>query len=332
MKNKYAIVVPIYHEPQALLDICFNSIQQQTYTNWICYIVNDGTIFKKPEDPRFIVIDVEHCLVGAKRNYGIRKALNCDYVMFVDADDSIDKNMIEVADGIVKDNKAVDIIYFENENVVGNKVSISDLSNIRKRLFNGKVAKELGLGFFLGHPISIRMTPAWGKIFSTALLKNNGIYFPENITIGEDNVFAIDCSIYSSLVVYVDNYLPYKRLKRENSAVHTNFTKTSDEYFLLINKVLSASKYYPEWKKHFPRNIIDVLLRDLMSDEGKKVYKRSKDIKDRLKKEFSNKDYLNLLKIKESFLTSKKRLIKRLIVHHHYFLLSILLTVFRKRS
>ena len=101
---KVSIIIPTYNCAQ-YLSKCLESVKEQTYTDWRCIIVDDGSV----DDTRDVVPGI---ILGDKRfkyhqllanvglsearNYGIRQQeRDSDAVFFLDADDWLDPECIE---------------------------------------------------------------------------------------------------------------------------------------------------------------------------------------------------------------------------------------------
>lgn len=98
-----SIVVPCYNQAQ-FLDECLQSVIDQTYQNWECIIVNDGStdnssIIAKnwaEKDSRFIYIHKENGGVSSARNFGIERA-NGEWILPLDGDDKIGNKYLTLA-------------------------------------------------------------------------------------------------------------------------------------------------------------------------------------------------------------------------------------------
>lgn len=98
-----SIIVPCYNQAQ-YLDECLQSVFDQTYHNWECIIINDGSTDHTEEvakewiqkDPRFQYIDQENRGVSAARNNGINHAAG-DWILPLDGDDKIGTHYLEKA-------------------------------------------------------------------------------------------------------------------------------------------------------------------------------------------------------------------------------------------
>lgn len=96
-----ALIVPIYNA-KPYLEECLTSIRMQTFGDWECICVDDGSSDESPSivrefadrDSRFRLIQQENRGPGAARNTGL-SALHADFFTFVDADDTIHPQMLE---------------------------------------------------------------------------------------------------------------------------------------------------------------------------------------------------------------------------------------------
>ena len=82
--------------------MCLDSVLSQTFDDWECVCVDDGSDDTSPfvldeyaeRDSRFRIIHQRHSGVGMARNVGI-DAANGDYIVFLDADDTLLPNALE---------------------------------------------------------------------------------------------------------------------------------------------------------------------------------------------------------------------------------------------
>ena len=97
-----SVVIPAYNAEQ-FLDETLESVLSQTYENWECIIVNDGStdntesIAKKwcEKDARFRCFYKENSGASDTRNFGIKEARG-EYIAFLDADDLYMPNFLKV--------------------------------------------------------------------------------------------------------------------------------------------------------------------------------------------------------------------------------------------
>jgi len=92
MDNLITVIVTVYNREKYLKQ-CLDSVKNQTYTNFECIVVDDGStdssidIAKSfTEDSRFKLITSEHVGFSAVKNIGLDKAQG-KYIIFLDSDD-----------------------------------------------------------------------------------------------------------------------------------------------------------------------------------------------------------------------------------------------------
>ena len=99
-----SVVVPCYNQAQ-YLDECLQSVLNQTYQDWECIIVNDGSPDNTEEiaknwvekDTRFIYLSKENGGLSSARNAGIEIAKG-EWILPLDADDKIGERYLELAE------------------------------------------------------------------------------------------------------------------------------------------------------------------------------------------------------------------------------------------
>lgn len=101
MNPLISIIVPCYNQAQ-YLDECLQSVVNQTYENWECVIVNDGSKDHTAEtakkwveiDSRFKYVYKENGGLSSARNAGISISKG-EFIFPLDSDDKIDFTLIE---------------------------------------------------------------------------------------------------------------------------------------------------------------------------------------------------------------------------------------------
>lgn len=115
MKDLVSIIIPIYNSEQYLKE-CLNSIIKQTYKKLEIILVLDGSNDSskkiayeyKNMDKRIKIIDRENKGALYSRIEGAKKATG-KYITFIDSDDYIEKNYVEILyNGLISNN--VDIV------------------------------------------------------------------------------------------------------------------------------------------------------------------------------------------------------------------------------
>lgn len=100
MAVSFSIIVPVYNKSRYLKD-CIDSILAQSHTNFEIIAINDGStdnsldILNSYDDSRLKIVTVKNGGVSRARNLGIDLATK-EYITFVDADDKLSSDYLEV--------------------------------------------------------------------------------------------------------------------------------------------------------------------------------------------------------------------------------------------
>lgn len=126
---KISIIVPVYNV-EKYIRRCLDSLAVQTFTDWECICVDDGTPDNSgaicdeyaQKDGRFVVIHKENGGVSSARNVGLDVAKG-EYVTFCDSDDWVEKNWLsEQYNDITNGNFDVCICGFYGKGKVKRKI------------------------------------------------------------------------------------------------------------------------------------------------------------------------------------------------------------------
>lgn len=117
MRPLVSIIIPVYNvEPY--IQRCLDSVINQTYTNLEIFLVDDGSTDKSglicdeyaKKDVRIIVHHQKNAGVSSARNWALDR-VNGEYIAFVDPDDFIHSQLIQVGMEASKDNDADIVMY-----------------------------------------------------------------------------------------------------------------------------------------------------------------------------------------------------------------------------
>ena len=169
-KARITVVVPIY-KVEAYLKKCVDSILSQSYSNLEIILVDDGSPDNCPKlcdeyaqaDERIRVIHKENGGLSSARNAGIEIATG-EYISFVDSDDYIEINMIELLyEGIVRYDSDIAIC---NHYVEKKERLLMELPPVDKEwVYTSREATKLLL-----EDVVIK-NYAWDKLYKTELFR-----------------------------------------------------------------------------------------------------------------------------------------------------------------
>ena len=212
MRNQISIIVPCFNQAQ-FLNECLSSSKNQTYSNWECIIINDGSLDDTAhialnwgkKDSRFKYFYQENQGLAAARNTGLSRASG-KYIQFLDADDFIDKFKLEKAFYLFQDRNIDAVI--SNFSMFDNLTKKFDppFCSLSKELFN--VEETL---YNWGSKFSI---PIHCLIIKIGIIKD--FKFPEELKAREDwflwlYIFSRKIKIY-----FADENLAFYRTHQNN--------------------------------------------------------------------------------------------------------------------
>ena len=117
--NLVSIIIPTYNAKKYISET-LNSVRRQSHKNWECLVIDDGSTDASmdiiltycQEDIRFKYFYQNNSGPSVARNYGLSIAKG-DYIQFLDADDALMPEFLEI---LIKEYKktASDIIYYSD--------------------------------------------------------------------------------------------------------------------------------------------------------------------------------------------------------------------------
>lgn len=235
--TKVSVIIPVYNVKEYLRQ-CVDSVVCQSYSDIEILLINDGSTDGSKElcdhlaeqDDRIKVFHQENRGVVAARGVGVRNAIG-KYILFVDGDDKIETNMIEV---LIQQIGEADII---SSGVY--KYTSSEHYTKRIDGYNPGVYKDAEYKMFFASmlfdketQLFQRFTP-WlvNKLFRTELVQRVYDKLDENIHHTEDAVFTYLYLLHCNSVVIIHDVF-YHYLYREDSVCH----KGNDRMLMDINR------------------------------------------------------------------------------------------------
>ena len=197
-----SIVVPVYGV-ERYLDRCVNSLVGQTYRNIEIILVDDGSPDKSPlkcdgwakQDDRIVVIHQQNAGVSAARNHGLDKAFG-EYLYFVDADDYVEPNLIEILVNRAREDNAQIVFCGYETNMLRSDDSLYkvDETKLYGATFpdNASFAKR-----FAELAVERYVYPSWNKLFRVDFVRGIGSRFPVGVVVDEDSYF--DFPLYAAV-------------------------------------------------------------------------------------------------------------------------------------
>lgn len=214
-----SVIVPTYNRDQ-LIEETITSIIRQTYNNWECIIIDDGstdntkTIVEKiiKNDNRIYYVLKENGGSASARNEGLKHAKG-RYIVFLDSDDLLHPDMLIDHLNIFKEKPQT-------------KITISGYACFYIEKNTIKIIKDLDWSNKISENFVHDILFRWDKKFSIhlfcAMIDRNSIgkiIFNESLRAKEDWLFWTELAYaVENKVEYINKVLAYYRLHNENKA------------------------------------------------------------------------------------------------------------------
>ncbi len=247
------VIVPVYKVEKYIAE-CIESILAQTYTNFRLILVDDGTPDYSGKicdeyarkDSRITVIHQENAGVTRARARGVGEAVDCEFITFVDGDDTIPTNSLETLIGLL--NEKIDIVVGEYQEYSDKETTIC-INNCEyiSKLVNAEIPQA-----------------PWGKLIRKKVFSEYAFDIPREITVGEDTIMNIRIATNMSGNVILSKHNIYNYRILPNSTFHSfnNTLSFQAEYFEILEKSIPnsmfkrilpslASRAIGNWKPHY---------------------------------------------------------------------------------
>jgi len=226
-----SVIVPIYNS-EDYLDICVESILQQSYKNFELILINDGSKDRSGaicdafavKDDRIVVIHKENAGVSAARNDGIDRARG-KYIVFIDSDDYVDRAYLEtLMTAMISGKTAFSMCNYVMEPILhGMEMDCT----CEKSVFTYDV-RELLEKRSIEYDHLLLYT-VWAKLLIRDTIVKNRLYFDTDIDFCEDALFFmqyLECIPSDEKIVYFTNqYYHYVLCNPESLSQRYNARK-----------------------------------------------------------------------------------------------------------
>lgn len=280
MNDLVSIIVPIYNVAP-YLKRCLDSLKNQTYSNLDIILVNDGSKDESEEiakeyldDSRFRLFTKENGGLSDARNYGMKYILG-SYICFIDSDDYVEKNYVEVLLKNLKENDSdISICNFYYD--FNGSLERRDRRDGIYTFNNIDSIKEIYK--FDSYGVGV-----WNKLFKKELF--DGILFPYG-KVSEDYYIMYKVFYKTTKVVY-DTIPLYHYIQRQNSITKNKKIKfdTLESSLEFIEFSKNIKDLYEYAKMNYVYSAIALYNTGLVNKS------LEKEDKIRLVKIIKNKDY-----------------------------------------
>lgn len=259
ISTKISVIVPCFNIDK-YLSKCIESILAQTIADIELILIDDGSTDStlsiceeyQRRDARVKVFSHQNKGVSYTRNRGIELAI-ADYIIFIDGDDWIENNMIEL---LIETEPNADLmsvcgmIHERNGQVFKNSFFSTLIENNKLEFYQNQ--------FITLFPSSILSSPCC-KVYNKEILIKNGINFNENLSYQEDLKFNLEYVQKIKKIKIVPAF-KYHYVEHKTSS-SSRFHKNLDSSIIMISKLLLAFPNYKQSDKSIQIFNIDQVLK-----------------------------------------------------------------------
>ena len=227
---KFSVIIPTYNRADLIKDT-IKSVQNQTFKDWECIVVDDGSSDNTKEvvheiikfDDRIKYVYQNNAERSAARNNGIRNSLG-EYICFLDSDDHFLKDHLETLNSFLeKQNDSVCLVINQAINV----------SNESKEYTTLTQPGPNPIEFLYLNPVSPSRVCIHHEILEQ-------VQFDEDIVIVEDVILWM--KIAEKYPIYISNHTGVIYNVHEGNSVNRKGTGAIVKY----NGVIIAKNRYPD--------------------------------------------------------------------------------------
>lgn len=218
---KISIIIPVFNAEKYLCQ-CLDSILLQTFNDWECILIDDGSKDSSGQicdeyaikDSRFKVFHKNNGGVSSARNLGLEKIAG-EWVFFSDADDHLELDALEIL--YSHSQQCVDCVWggFKKYDTAGKTIE-EILCTVSKQITVVEAIKYLYNSYLYEYNGYL-----WNKLFKKAVIRSNNLSFDIHIPYNEDSLFITKYLCVITKPVWFTTQTVYNYILRENGAMES---------------------------------------------------------------------------------------------------------------
>ena len=242
--SKFSFIIPIYN-CEKYLKTCVNCIKKIHLKNYEVILVDDGSYDKsgyvcdelESENKEVRCLHQENQGVSAARNCGIQQASG-DYIIFLDADDSIEPDKLGRILSAVESNTKIDLAIYGLSFDYYNHGQCYRRDELAYPV-NGCMNREQWLNDFESLYEMNALSPIWNKVYRREILLKNQLEFNKDMFLYEDLDFSIRYMACCDIICnFPDIIYHYRQTEDEGNAGRR--LKRIENLTDVVNKIENA--------------------------------------------------------------------------------------------
>ncbi|MDT0645311.1 glycosyltransferase family 2 protein [Zunongwangia sp. F260] len=235
-----SIIIPCYNQGR-FLNETLKSVLNQTYSNWECLIIDDGstddTAFLSNEwvkkDPRFLYFKQQNTGVSAARNFGLSQSKG-EWIQFLDADDYLTPSKLKKCIEAYENDNSINFIGCNFKHFTNNiSLTTPPFCNLYKEYLNFEnILFEWNAKFsFPPHTVFLKK-----KLIGDTL-------FPLELTAQEDWYFWVSIFKKKCFTFFIDEPLVLYRSHATSRTKIKSITEDQLKVYLLFKQLLTFDEH-----------------------------------------------------------------------------------------
>lgn len=232
-----SLIIPVFNVEE-YLEECLESIINQSFSDYEVILVDDGSTDKSKSIINTYEKRFNNIKILSQNNKGVSEARNLalkhaagEYVLYVDSDDFLKSNMLDVMVNKAEKSKADIIIcnytfYYGDDNE-NNRVF--NYNTLEDKLYSSNAVIDMMLNFKIQGQL-------WNKLFKISLLLENNFEFESGRYI--QDIFPVFKVINKSKKIGFVNEALYYYRQRETSTVYKRNSKLVEDYYHAMNSII----------------------------------------------------------------------------------------------
>ena len=237
--TKISVIVPVYNV-ENYLSKCLDSLLKQTFDDFEIILINDGStdnslnIINQYKDKRIKLINKKNEGQAIARNFGIKKASG-EFIMFVDSDDYVDKDILKISyNNAIQAN--ADIVCFDSYLVADGIIENNQIKKIKsdddKKNF---ILNQSGPCFML---------------IKTNIIKDNNLFFPK-LNAYEDIALVPSYGLFAKKIIFINDKLYYYVIRSGSTMNQIEYSSKLEQIFDAMKNLSKIFKEKKVFKKYY---------------------------------------------------------------------------------
>lgn len=261
-----SVIIPLYND-RKYIKKCLKSIIRQTYQNLEIIVINDGStddslnICRKMQkkDKRIIIKSQKNSGCAVARNKALKIARG-KYIVFVDSDDYVKRNMIrELHDNMLKND--LQLLMFEGKVVytgINPKNAVIQNNRYIKKHDYIEIQKGIDLFKKMRHNAEFSSV-IWIMMYKREVLDKYKIKFTPKI-LHDDMLFTFKCLVLANRVKFIHKKYYIRRARKGSLTTRKHDMNDSYSCYMLANLLEDFCKKY---KIDYQNNEINTFINDV---------------------------------------------------------------------